>query len=224
MNTTQTPEACGREAAASGQTSVKSAADTDRESTEADAATSGQASNGGGPSFSAPVPSVDQLEEWRPIPGLDGMEASSLGRIRSMRRRGTSGGLKKAWIDQRHGYLVVSISRYKQGRKGGPTYVHALVAAAFFGPLPKGMHTRHLDGDKSNNSVTNLRYGTPSENLYDAVRHGTHGMTSRTHCAQGHPFDELNTRVETTRTGTRRRCRKCCADRARRNYRRRRAA
>jgi hypothetical protein len=52
--------------------------------------------------------------------------------------------------------------------------VHTLVLAAFVGPCPDGMVTRHLDGKPWNNRLENLCYGTPAENAADAVRHGTH--------------------------------------------------
>lgn len=53
--------------------------------------------------------------------------------------------------------------------------VHRLVAMAFYGPLPEGMQTRHLNGNSKDNRITNLKYGTPSENAADKVLHGTSG-------------------------------------------------
>jgi hypothetical protein len=35
------------------------------------------------------------------------------------------------------------------------------------------MECRHVDGDKRNNSLSNLAWGTPAENAADKVRHGT---------------------------------------------------
>jgi hypothetical protein len=55
--------------------------------------------------------------------------------------------------------------------------VHRLVASAFAGECPYGLEVRHLDGNSMNNSASNLRYGTKSENTYDAIRHGTHPCT-----------------------------------------------
>jgi hypothetical protein len=50
---------------------------------------------------------------------------------------------------------------------------HRIVVQAFDGPPPTPEHTdvRHLDGVKTNNELTNLRYGTRSENMLDVVRH-----------------------------------------------------
>jgi DNA invertase Pin-like site-specific DNA recombinase len=36
------------------------------------------------------------------------------------------------------------------------------------------MVSRHLDGNKLNNNLSNLKYGTQLENNQDAVKHGTH--------------------------------------------------
>src|SRR5690348_3410561 len=51
--------------------------------------------------------------------------------------------------------------------------VHHLVLEAFTGYAPQGMETRHLDGNPQNNRLENLKWGTPSENGADRVRHGT---------------------------------------------------
>ncbi len=50
---------------------------------------------------------------------------------------------------------------------------HRLVCAVFHGPCPDGHETRHLDGNRSNNCASNLRWGTPKENAEDQARHGT---------------------------------------------------
>ena len=52
-------------------------------------------------------------------------------------------------------------------------YVHRLVLTAFRGPCPAGHESRHLDGKRTNNRLTNLLWGTPCENAADKERHGT---------------------------------------------------
>jgi hypothetical protein len=57
------------------------------------------------------------------------------------------------------------------GRRNSRT-VHSLVLEAFVGPA-FGRDVRHKDGSKTNNALINLEYGTRTENILDAVRHGT---------------------------------------------------
>lgn len=94
----------------------------------------------------------------------------------------------------------------EDGRKRA-RLVHQLVMEAFVGPYPSaGMEIRHLDGDPSNNSLSNLAYGTKSENARDRLLHGTDANARKTHCKRGHAFDDANTRV---RPDGSRKCRAC---------------
>ena len=52
--------------------------------------------------------------------------------------------------------------------------IHRLVLETFVGPCPDGMECRHLNGNRSDNRVENLKWGTKSENSQDAIKHGTH--------------------------------------------------
>lgn len=55
------------------------------------------------------------------------------------------------------GYLTVRVRHVR-------TTVHRLVALAFLGERPEGMVIDHIDRDKMNNHISNLRYCTQSEN------------------------------------------------------------
>lgn len=135
-------------------------------------------------------------EEWRQIPGAkDGYEVSNLGQVRSWRtksrredaRRVTPLILKQTLGSG--GYLQVG--RLGNGR--GWNAVHPLVLLAFVGSRPAGRLIRHLDSDPHNNALSNLAYGTPSENMRDSVEVGTHANTRKTHCPQGHEYSPENT-------------------------------
>jgi hypothetical protein len=142
------------------------------------------------------------VEEWRIVPGHEQTyEVSSLGRIRSVPRPRTKGGLLKLKTGKR-GYL--SVCFVTNGRQETHE-VHRVVAAAFLGQRPDGHEVRHLDGNRIDCRVANLAYGTRSENQRDKRLHGTDHNVAKTHCPQGHPYDELNTRM---REG-RRYCRTC---------------
>ena len=43
----------------------------------------------------------------------------------------------------------------------------------FVGLRPPGKECRHLDGNKTNNRITNLAWGTGVENQHDRILHGT---------------------------------------------------
>ncbi len=62
-------------------------------------------------------------------------------------------------------YLAVDI----QGKK---VYVHRLMLYAFRGPPKEGQISRHLNDDRFDNRIANLRWGTPAENMSDAKRNG----------------------------------------------------
>ena len=52
-------------------------------------------------------------------------------------------------------------------------FAHRLVMEAFVGPCEEGMFVLHFDNDPKNNNLSNLRYGTPTENCADKLMHGT---------------------------------------------------
>lgn len=63
------------------------------------------------------------------------------------------------------------VTMYRDGTKER-RLVHHLVLGAFDRPKKDGEETRHLDGDATNNAITNLRWGTPEENWQDRLEHG----------------------------------------------------
>lgn len=103
----------------------------------------------------------------RPIPGLDGYFASEDGSIWTDRR----GQLRKRipW-EGKGGYLVLNLQIALGVRK--EFRVHRLIAETFLGLCPDGKETRHLDGNKKNNSLDNLVWGTKKENGRDSARLG----------------------------------------------------
>ena len=162
------------------------------------------------------------MREWRPIPGWEGCyEVSDDALIRSVPRidrrgRRHPGGIKSQPANVRSGYRYVGLSR------NGESVImttHTAVMLAFVGP-PNGLDVRHLDGDKENNHLSNLAYGTPSENAFDMVRHGRSVNANKTHCKRGHEFTDDNTYRKANGA---RECRRCGAIR-RQGYRARKAA
>ena len=48
-----------------------------------------------------------------------------------------------------------------------------LVCTAFHGARPPNNTVRHLDGSRTNDAASNLRWGTQSQNCMDKLEHGT---------------------------------------------------
>ncbi|WP_415649104.1 NUMOD4 motif-containing HNH endonuclease [Rhodococcus ruber] len=164
-------------------------------------------------------------ENWAPVPDFEGYyEVSDLGRIRSVDRvivrKNGSRQTVRSRILALHPNVVSGypqVHLYISGH-GTMLYAHQLVAAAFIGPRPDGMYVCHKDGNPQNNAASNLRYDTPSSNMYDRVHHGRHFAANKTHCKNGHEFTRENTRHVTERTGhLRRRCLECVRIKSRRD-------
>jgi hypothetical protein len=117
-------------------------------------------------------------EEWRAVEGYVALEASSLGRVRTVPhlwhskdgRRTFRNGKVLSQYKTPNGYMTVRVAVADGNRK--TKKVHSLVARAFLGPQPRGLDVNHIDGHKTNNRIENLEYVTRSENLRHAVRPG----------------------------------------------------
>lgn len=143
-------------------------------------------------------------EEWRPIPGFDGYEASNQGRVRSVERTVlTRNGQNRTY----RGHVLspsVNVNGYlKLGLKGRTYRVHRLVALAFLGEPGPGMDACHNDGNRLNNRASNLRWDTRSANLFDRNKHGTDPNRNKTVCSRGHALREPNLLGWTVKRGWR---------------------
>lgn len=115
-----------------------------------------------------------EKEIWKPVPSLEGVQASSWGRIclpqrtakmpngsfRSYNPKPTFGCKTRASKTARHVYMS------KYSKYHGNIKIHRAVCEAFHGPapFPKAV-VIHLDEDATNNRLENLKWGTQKENL-----------------------------------------------------------
>lgn len=124
------------------------------------------------------IPVAVQPEyQIRNIPGFPGYRVDTLGQVwsnRQYRRKGQDDAtapyrpLKQ--MSNRFDYIFVELRRDGHGYN---IFVHRLVLMTFVGPRPDGQECRHLNGDRTDNRLTNLVWGTRIENMQDRKRHGT---------------------------------------------------
>lgn len=124
---------------------------------------------------------LTEQEEWRTVDVRPDYQVSSLGRIRRVggKLRSRKGDILKG-STKPDGYITLRLQ--------GSTYrLNILVCRAFHGPAPADKpFAAHWDGNKSNNSIDNLRWASKPENEADKLRHGRdnrgerHGMSKLT--------------------------------------------
>lgn len=121
--------------------------------------------------------------QYRDIPEFPGYRVGDDGSVWSCRRsvripglRGSGSAIGTEWkrlkpAPNSWGYLGVTLCR---DGKRYTNMIHAVAALAFLGPCPEGQQVLHGDGNQLNNSISNLRHGTPKDNHDDSKLHGTH--------------------------------------------------
>lgn len=110
------------------------------------------------------------FEIWAPIEEFEHYFVSSRGRVCGVDRitsddklwRGRV--LKPGTLPSGHKYVVFYGGHHRQ--------VHRLMLTAFVGPCPEGHEGLHGDDCAAHNVLTNLRWGTRSQNIHDGIRNG----------------------------------------------------
>jgi hypothetical protein len=129
--------------------------------------------------------SVQVEEIWKIIPDFPNYRISNTGRVQSRWQKihynndkRLTWALTDNWTDltiqenQTGKYYYIGLRSEKNETK--LFYIHRLLAELFI-PKPnsnKPLCVRHLDGNKQNNNLTNLAWGTYSENTLDNIRLG----------------------------------------------------
>lgn len=110
-------------------------------------------------------------EVWRPVLLSDHYQVSTLGNVRSTWRmpEGEWRILRQAVSG--NGYLAVGLFSGTGERR--TCYTHKLLLVSFCGPPGLDQECRHLNGQPTDNRLSNLRWGTRAERIEDMRRHGT---------------------------------------------------
>ena len=100
------------------------------------------------------------MEAWVRIPGFSEYAISTRGtvvRVKNWRP------LKLDWSGrERMKYRAVKLYRAPVKRK---FVLHKLIWVSFYGSVPEGFHIDHIDRDRFNNSLCNLRLVSVKENM-----------------------------------------------------------
>lgn len=104
------------------------------------------------------------MERWLPIKNYDNYEVSDSGLIRNSK----TGRILKTNPNS-NGYLTASL--YKN-HKPASKKIHRLVADTFYDGDNEGLDVNHIDGNKLNNTLSNLEFCTRKENVQHAFQTG----------------------------------------------------
>lgn len=107
-----------------------------------------------------------ETEVWKYIPGYEGeYQVSNLGRVKSFRRSVER--IIKLQTTGHHGYVIAQLYTGKIHKK---YRVHRLVLQAFK-PVEnmEELQVNHIDGNKENNTLSNLEWCTGSDNVLHLI-------------------------------------------------------
>lgn len=105
---------------------------------------------------------------WKKIKRNNNYSINENGEVRN----DNTGQIKQPFINKKNNYLTVDLYKNNKSEK---VPIHRLVAEAFIENPDNKLTVDHIDGNRQNNSVSNLRWATYSENN---SRFETYGVRS----------------------------------------------
>lgn len=112
-----------------------------------------------------------KMEKWKDIKNYEGLyQISSYGNVKRLERKLDDGRLLKEKLFKLNvcgdGYIMVGLTKNKNRKF---YYVHRLVAEAFIPHSDEKYEVDHIDTDRTNNNVHNLRWVNRSENNLNPI-------------------------------------------------------
>lgn len=104
------------------------------------------------------------MEKWASIPDFEAYEASSLGRIRTIKTQRIR---RTQFLTGGYEYITLWNGEKRHNRR-----LHRVVWEAFHGKIPAGLTVNHKDCNNQNNRLDNLELLSRLENDLHAIRNG----------------------------------------------------
>ena len=98
-------------------------------------------------------------EVFKTIVGFENYEVSNIGNVRNIKR----GNILKPMLDK-DGYMIVNLYALK---KMVTKKIHRIVCESFIENPDNKTCVDHIDNNRSNNNISNLRFATVAENSYN---------------------------------------------------------
>lgn len=108
---------------------------------------------------------LNNAENWRDIDGYDNYMISNLGNIKNTKTKKILKHLIKP-----NGYHAIDLSK---DNKTVRYYIHRLVADAFINNPDNKPNVDHINNDKNDNTIFNLRWVTHSQNMMNRKKKNT---------------------------------------------------
>lgn len=106
------------------------------------------------------------MEIWKWIDGFEGVyQISNKGRLKSFKVN--KNGTTTMYTNKNNDYFSIIL---KHNGKKRHCRIHELVAEAFIGDRPNGYQVHHIDENKQNNCVENLKYMSTKEHRLETIR------------------------------------------------------
>ena len=103
------------------------------------------------------------MEQWKIIDNYPNYSVSNLGNVRNDRKNN----ILKCSVDKSTGYKRTALTKEN---KHNQHYVHRLVAGVFIENLAGRKCVDHIDNDRTNNNIDNLRWATHQENQRNCTK------------------------------------------------------